>query len=154
MQASDVVAWAALAIGLFNLGVYLRERRALRRLSGNVTLSGRYRTAAEQRWDLLEAGVTVRNSTHHVVCLNHALITSPSGHGVILDDLFGLPHELPPDGSATCTVPADRLAAFDTFQDPSSHVEAVIELTHGRHRLTWHSNPIERRPRPRTEADA
>jgi hypothetical protein len=149
MQASDVVAGVALALGLFNLAVDVRERRALRRVSGHVRLSARYRTSAEQRWELLEADVTVRNSTRHAVTVNHALITSPSGHGVIIDDLFGLPHDLPAEGSVTCTVPTDRLTAFDSFEDPPSHLEVVIELEHARGRLTWHSNTIERRPLPR-----
>jgi len=148
MQASDVVAGVALALGLFNLGVDVRERRSLRRLSGHVTLSPRYRTSPDQRWELLEADVTVRNSTRAAVCLNHALVTSPSGHGVIIDDLFGLPHDLPAEGSVSCTVVTDRLAAFDSFEDPPSHLEVVIELQHARGRLTWRSNTIERRPLP------
>jgi hypothetical protein len=153
MQATDLVAGTALALGLVNLGLYGLERRELRRVSGHVTLAPRYRTTDNRRWVLLEADVTVRNSTHHAVCLNHALITSPSGHGVVIDDLFGLPHDLPAGGATTCTVPQDRLAVLDTFEEPPSHLEVVVELRHGRHRTSWHSNTVERRPPLPSAAD-
>ena len=150
MQATDVVAGTALALGLFNLGVEARERRAMRRVSGHVTFAARYRTSVDRPWVLNAADVTVRNGSAHTVCLQHALVTSPSGHGVVIDDLFGLPHDLAAASAATCTVPEDRFAALDSFEDPPQHVEVVVEVSHGRHRLTWHSNTVERWPAPGT----
>ena len=54
MQASDVMAGTALVLGLFNLGVNLRDHRGRRHVSGHVTLTPRYRTSSDQRWVLHE----------------------------------------------------------------------------------------------------